>query len=49
MGGEVIEGKLAPTRKNDLVAIGGQFPRSSKPTASARIAEIRRLIQYPGR
>ncbi len=49
MGGEVTEGKLTPTRKNDLVAIGGQFPRSSKPTASALIAAIRRPIQSLGR
>ncbi len=48
-GIEVTEGKLKLTRNNDLVTIGGQFPRLTKRTASARIAEIRRLIQSLGR
>ncbi len=48
-GIEVTEGKLKLTRNNDLVTIGGQFPRLTKRTASARIAEIRRLIQSLGK
>ena len=45
----MTEGKLKLTRNNDLVTIGGQFPRLTKRTASARIAEIRRLIQSLGK
>jgi transcription-repair coupling factor (superfamily II helicase) len=48
-GIEVTEGKLKLTRNNDLVTIGGHFPRLTKRTASARIAEIRRLIQSLGK
>jgi transcription-repair coupling factor (superfamily II helicase) len=48
-GIEVTEGKLKLTRNNDLITIGGQFPRLTKRTASARIAEIRRLIQSLGK
>ncbi len=48
-GIEVVEGKLKLTRNGELVTVGGHFPRLTKRTASARIAEIRRLIQSMGK
>jgi hypothetical protein len=44
-GIEVVEGKLKLSRAGDLVTVGGQFPRLTKRTASARLGEIRRFIQ----
>jgi len=48
-GIEVVEGKLKLTRNGELITVGGHFPRLIKRTASARIAEIRRLIQSMGK
>ena len=46
---EVIEGKVKLTRSGQLVTVGGHFPRLTKKAASARLSEIRRLIQSMGR
>jgi len=42
---EVRENKLMLSRNGDLVQIGGKFPRLTKRKPSARLKEIRRLIQ----
>ena len=41
---EVKEDKLMLTRQNDLLTIGGKFPRLSKKGASPRLKEIKRLL-----
>lgn len=41
---EVKEDKLMLTRQNDLITIGGKFPRLSKKGASPRLKEIKRLL-----
>ncbi len=41
---EVKEDKLMLTRNNDLITIGGKFPRLAKKEAGARLKEIRRLL-----
>ena len=43
-GVEVRGDKLMLTRQNDLVTLGGKFPRLSKKTAAARLQEIKRLL-----
>ena len=46
---EVTEGKVKLTRHGQLVTVGGHFPRLTKKSASARLSEVRRLIQSMGR
>ena len=41
---EVTAGKVKLMRRADLITVGGQFPRLSKPDAKGRIAEIRKLL-----
>jgi transcription-repair coupling factor (superfamily II helicase) len=41
---EVTQGKVKLTRRNDLITVGGQFPRLTKPDAKGRITEIRKLL-----
>jgi transcription-repair coupling factor (superfamily II helicase) len=37
--------KLMLTRHNDSIMLGGKFPRLTKPTAKARLGEIKRLLK----
>jgi len=46
---EVTDNKLKLTRNGDLVTVGGHFPRLTKRTASARLAEIQKLIVSLGK
>jgi len=41
---EVKEDRLMLTRNNDFVMIGSKFPRLTKPTAAARLTEIKKLL-----
>ena len=41
---EVKEDKLMLTRHNDLVTLGGKFPRLTKKDAKGRLKEIKRLL-----
>ena len=41
---EVIGGKLKLTRNNQLMTVGGHFPRLSKRDPRARLAELRKMI-----
>ena len=41
---EVRETKLMLTRHDDFVMVGGKFPRLTRTTPSARLAEIKRLL-----
>ena len=41
---EVTEGKVKLTRRNDLITVGGQFPRLTKSDAKGRITELRKLL-----
>ena len=41
---EVIESKVKLTRHNDLITVGGHFPRLTQADARGRISEIRALL-----
>ena len=41
---EVKEDKLMLTRNNDYIMLGGKFPRLTKPDATGRLKEIKRLL-----
>ena len=41
---EVEEDKLKITRRNDLITLGGKFPRLTKREPKARLKEIKRLL-----
>ncbi len=41
---DVIEGKVKLTRNNQLMTVGGHFPRLSKRDPRARLAELRKMI-----
>ena len=41
---KVKEEKRIPTRDGNFIALGGRFPRLTKPDAKARLKEIKRLL-----
>ena len=41
---EVEENKLKLTRHNDLITLGGKFPRLTKKDAKGRLKEIKKLL-----
>jgi transcription-repair coupling factor (superfamily II helicase) len=41
---EVKDDKLMLTRNNDYIMLGGKFPRLTKPDATGRLKEIKRLL-----
>ena len=43
-GIEVKDDKLMLTRHNDLITLGGKFPRLTKKEAKAKVKEIKKLL-----
>jgi transcription-repair coupling factor (superfamily II helicase) len=41
---EVKEDRLMLTRNNDYIMLGGKFPRLTKPDATGRLKEIKKLL-----